>query len=274
MGGMKLKICVRLLGNSAPDLDTSRILAWDSSLWEIHESRIESLALNGHSDLASWGYSDVALAVKAPVVIGAEVTLYVLNVPLEDNYYFRRLSRNVACLSFYEIADALRSQNIPLDNVILRAIYACAVIYARKGQLPPKSKLFSFAHHETKGCIFDMAGIKTDIIFSTNRPILCEACRVAAGEDQVSKEFLTTVGVELERIGKPLYFQIADVVKRHPIIALAVSSLYAILLGAIGSIVATYAFDRWNDQQSIPPASGARVKPPVYAPVVPGILER
>ncbi len=62
---MKLKICVRLLGNSAPDLDTSRILAWDSSLWEVHDSRIDSLALNGHSDLPSWGYSDVALAVLA-----------------------------------------------------------------------------------------------------------------------------------------------------------------------------------------------------------------
>ena len=271
---MKLKICVRLLGNSAPDLDISRILAWDSSLWEVHDGRIDSLSLNGHSDLPSWGYSDVALAVKAPVVSGADVTLYVLNVPLEDNYYFRRLSRNVACLSFFEIADVLRSQNIPLDNAVLRAMYGLAVIYARKGQVPPNSELFSLAHHETKGCIFDMAGIKTDIIFSSNRPILCEACRVAAGEDQVTKEFLTTVGVELERIGKHLYFQIADLVKRHPLIALAVSSLYAILLGVIGSIVAAYAYERWNVQQSAPQIPTSRSTPAAYAPVAPGIPER
>lgn len=116
---MKLTICLRILGHKAPDLDTDRILRWKSDLWEIHEGRIDTITLNGDSDLPSWGYSDRVLLAKAPVIEAAKMTFYILNVPLQDNYYFRRLANNVACMSFFEIADSLRSYNIPLENAVL-----------------------------------------------------------------------------------------------------------------------------------------------------------
>ncbi|WP_144277133.1 hypothetical protein [Chlorobium sp. KB01] len=215
-------------------------LRWKSDIWEIHEGRIDTITLNGDSDLPSWGYSDRVLSGNAPVTSDAQMTLYILNVPLQDNYYFRRLADNVACMSFFEIADALRSCNIPLENAVLRLIYGCALMYTRKRVFPSILELSSFAHHETKGCIFDMAGIKTDIIFSSNNPILCESCCVAASGDQVPNEFLATVKKEIQGIKKHLYYQIADVIKLHPLLALTLSSIFAIILGTIGSLVAAY----------------------------------
>jgi len=243
---MKLKIALRLLGHKAPDLDTDALERWRSDLWEIHEKKIDSLPLNGDADLPSWGYSDDALAAKAPAKKGADITIYMLNVPLEDNYYFRRISKNIACVSLYEVAEVLRMHNIPLENLILRMLYSSTLIHGRKGYLPPISELESLAHHETKGCIFDMNGIKTDIVFSCNRPILCAACRLAASGEQVSNEILDIFEKEIRKIRKRLYYRVIDWVKKKPLIALALSSVFAVFLGVVGSLVASYIYEKIN----------------------------
>ena len=240
---MKLKIAIRLLGNRAPDLDVESLRKWKSEIWEIHDNRIDTLPLNGDSDLDSWGYSDDALSNNAPPVKDADITLYVLNVPVEANYYFRRLSNNTACLSLFEIADVLRSHNIPVENAVLRMAYSSALIHSRRGALPPMSEVPTLAHHETKGCIFDMAGIKSDIAFSTDKPILCDACRIAANNERVTNETLQIYSTELLHIRKRLYFRISDRIKRHPIRALAISTVFALALGIISSIVANIIYD-------------------------------
>ena len=187
---MKVKISIRILGHQAPDLDIARLLSWRSALWELYEGCIETMPLNGPCDLESWGYSDKKLIGLAPPVQGADLSIYVMNVPLQDNYYFRRIARDVACLSLFEIGESLREHNIPVENVVLRMAYSSVMIYARKGHLPPMSEVVDLAHHETKGCIFDMAGIKSDIIFSTGNPRLCEACRVEASQERMTNESL------------------------------------------------------------------------------------
>ncbi|WP_342750607.1 hypothetical protein OH491_16705 [Termitidicoccus mucosus] len=240
---MKLKIAVRILGHKAPDLDTSALLAWRSELWEIYEKKIDTFPLNGDCDLEHWGYSDEGLSERAVAASGADFTIYILNVPLEANYYFRRISRNVGCVSLFEVTEVLRSHNIPVENLVLRMLYNSTMIRLRKGFLPPISELATLAHHETKGCIFDMTGIKTDIVFSSDRPILCESCRVGAGEDRVSKETIETFSKEIKRIKKRLYYRITDWVKRQPILALAASAFFALVLGILGSLIASAIYD-------------------------------
>lgn len=255
---MKLKIALRILGHKAPDLDVGRLERWQSELWELHEHLIDTLPLNGDADLPNWGYSDEALSERVVPKQGADLTIFMLNVPLEDNYYFRRVSRNVACVTLFEVAEMLRSHNIPIENLVLRMIYSCVLIHARKGHLPPISEIASFAHHETKGCIFDMTGIKTDIVFSCHRPIFCASCRVSASENSVSKEFLDRYEAEISKIKKRLFYLGADWVKQQPVLALILSSVLALLLGIAGSLIASVLYEKFNEQnKAMAPAKDA-----------------
>jgi hypothetical protein len=240
---MKLKIAVRILGHKGPDLETSTLISWRSDIWQLHEGRIDTFPLNGDCDLDNWGYSDEGLSERAVAAKGADFTLYILNVPLEANYYFRRVSRNVACISLFEVAEILRSNNIPVENIVLRMLYNSSMTYTRKGFLPPIREMATLAHHETKGCVFDMTGIKSDIAFSCDHPILCESCRVEAGNDKVSKEIIETFSKEIPRIKKKLYYRMADWVKKQPISALVISASFAILLGVASSLIASVIYD-------------------------------
>lgn len=246
---MKLKIAVRILGHKAPDLDISSLVSWRSDLWELHEGKIDTFPLNGDCDLEHWGYSDEGLRKRAVAANEADFTIYILNVPLESNYYFRRISRNVGCVSLFEVAEVLRSHNIPVENLVLRMLYSSTMIQIRNGFLPPISELATLAHHETKGCIFDMTGIKTDIVFSCDWPILCDSCRVGASQDRVSNETIETFSKEIKRIKKKLYYRIADWVKWQPILALLVSAFFALLLGIAGSLIASIIHDKMKKNE-------------------------
>jgi len=244
---MKTKIALRILGHKAPDFDVKVFERWKSKLWELHEGSIDTLPLNGEADLPDWGYSDAALADRAICKQGADLTICILNVPLEDNYYFRRIDRNLACASLFEIGEVLRGHNIPVENFVFRMIYSCTLIYARKKYLPPILEIATYTHHETKGCIFDMTGIKTDVSFSCDRPILCGMCRVDASANSVTKEFLDTYELEISKIEKRLYFQITDLIKRRPILAILLSSTLALLIGTLGSLVASIIYEKFKE---------------------------
>jgi len=101
------------------------------------------------------------------------------------------------------------------------------------------SELLRFAHHETKGCIFDMTGIKTDIVFSCHRPILCNTCGVEASNEQVASETLDTFSKEILRIKKKLYYRLLDGVKRNPILAISISLIAAFLI----NLASSYYYD-------------------------------
>lgn len=267
---MKLKIAVRILGHKSPDLNLSTICKWHSELWEIYEGRIETLSLNGDCDLDGWGYSDKALAKNPLGVDGANFTIYILNVPLEGNYYFRRIAENVGCFSLFEVGDILRSHNIPLENAILRTLYAGTMIYLCKKSFPSMQEWRSSSHHETKGCIFDMNGIKTNILFSCDRPILCESCCVAARKFQVSNENIKTFQKEILKIKKRRYYRISDWVKRRPLWAIFISGTVALIIGILGSIIGSYIYDGIKMRDNKVPSASVSVndtaEQPQYQP--------
>ncbi|MCW8932371.1 MAG: hypothetical protein OQL19_19315 [Gammaproteobacteria bacterium] len=93
----------------------------------------------------------------------------------------------------------------------------------------------NFTHDETHGCIFDMCGSKEDIVFSCDSPTICSECCKRSIHDKVSNTTIDKAKNELSDIYKLLFYQIADWVKLHPIIAIILSSLWAIILGLISS---------------------------------------
>ena len=242
---MKVKIKIIFLGHLPHSINQNFITSRKSSLFEII-SPIESYTINKDSDMLHWGYSDYNIQSMLPARNGADILLAVTNVPLEDNYFARRQTDNRICITYYEMTEILKTHNLPLENLIFRVLHSVALIYMRyKNRLPEMHELTNFAHDETRGCVFDMNGIKTEIIYSLNKPQLCSACLQTLKENKISVNLLDNIQRELRKIKKRRYYQILDFIKDNPIKAIIISSLSAILLGIIGSILATLIWETW-----------------------------
>ena len=237
----KLKIKIVSLGQLPFKFDKKKIEKWKSDVFEI-VGEIETLKLPSKTGTDYHNYSDKNLAESLPEKFNADILIAMTNVPLEYNWYSRRLSSNRVCFTFFQMADILRPNNIPLENFALRLIYSMTLMYRRHGNtLPDSATSTNFRHANTEGCLFDFNGIKSDIIYSTVKPTLCDDCVSRLQKEKVTKEMVDKVKKELKTIDKDFYFKVTDFMKEKPFLSLAISILTAILLGVLGSII----YDKW-----------------------------
>ncbi len=85
-----------------------------------------------------------------------------------------------------------------------------------------------------------MTGIKDDIIYSSNNPIICPDCVERLRRDRISDETITLCKKEIKKIRKVLFYRITDFIKDHPVFAILISAVFAIILGTIGSIFGSF----------------------------------
>jgi len=235
----RIKIKMILIGHMPLGLQLSKVKKWKSSVFSI-EGSIEPYVLRCDSDGYGWEFSDELLVEQFPKERNVDLTVAIVNVPLEMNWYARRLGGNRIAFTFHEIKDILEHFNIPLENAILRVLYAYSLLYLRSGgQIPDYGALPGYTHDETRGCLFDMNGIKTDIIASCHFPKICDECEERLKQDRVSTSTIEKTNKEIKKIKKDLYFRIADSIKKHPIAALALSGLIALAIGVASSFMAT-----------------------------------
>lgn len=233
----KLKIKIVSLGDLPFSFDKKRIEKWKSEVFEI-TGQIETLQLPRKSDIENHGYSDLSLSGKLPTDFKADILLAMTNVPLELNWYSRRLSENRICFSFFQLADILMPNNIPLENLVLRLLYSFTLIYKRHdNKLPESSESTNFTHSDTRRCLFDFNGIKSQVIYSTVKPIICDECTAQLKNELVTKETIDVIKKELKRIKKYTFYRISDFIKKRPFLSIMISVISALILGIIGSII-------------------------------------
>lgn len=241
---IKVRVKLAILGHLPHSLETEKVVKWKSQLFEIVPP-IDSYTITADSDGDNWQFTDENILKQLPETFDGDILIAVTNVPIELNYFARRFSKNRICMTYFEMSEILNQNNIPLENLIYRVLYSASFVYKRYGnRIPLMSEDTNFAHDETKGCIFDMNGIKTDIYYSTNKPNLCEPCVQALTTARVEKNLIDAVQKELKRIKKRLYFRMLAFVKVHPVWAIIISSLTAITLGTIGSLIASLIWEK------------------------------
>ncbi|WP_209019436.1 hypothetical protein [Chlorobaculum sp. 24CR] len=239
----KTKITVATVGHMPADFNRKKVKEWRSSVFEIIDG-IESYTIPCNSDGNSWEFTDITLERVLPSRFNGEFLIAIVNVPIEHNWYSRRLSSNRVVVSFHEIKEILRFSNIPLENLIYRLLYAYTLAYKRSGNRIPENKEISdFTHDETRGCLFDMNGIKTDVIYSCHSPIICSDCVERLRKERVSEETINLCLNEIQRIRKALFYRITDFIKKHPLWSLTISGITTIVLGVIGSLIGSYVFE-------------------------------
>lgn len=229
-----IRVSLVSLGNLKYPINVSQLETWESDLLTIrHGASVGHLP---NSDGDNWEYSDNLLRQVLSADEDSDFTVGLINVPLEGNFYIRRLTATVAVLSLHEMADIVRYSEFTLEQYVLRNLYELAVLSAANGTLIP-TNFTTWAHDEVRGCIFDMNSSKSDIVFSLHQPKLCPACKTRVSSRQVPADFVPTLERELLRIKKSLFVRMTDWVKLHPILALLITAMSAVLLNLIASII-------------------------------------
>ena len=239
----KTKITIATIGHMPAEFEKEKIKNWASDVFSI-SGEIENYSLTKDSDGADWEFSDISLADLLPEQFDGDFLIAIVNVPLELNWYTRRLSKNRVVFTFHEIKDILTHFNIPIINIIYRVLYAYTLLYKRSGnEIPLNEDATNFTHDETRGCLFDMNGVKTDVVYSCHEPMICSDCIERLRKEKVSNETIARVQKEIKNIKKPLFYRMSEFVKKHPVWALAISAISAIILGAVGSFIAALVFE-------------------------------
>lgn len=234
-----------ILGAMPIKLNVRRIEAWKSEVFEVvGKNRIERDLENVGAN-EKWEFKDADLERHMDHITtqGADFTIAIVNLKLEQNYYSRRVSGNRIIFSLNQIGDYLKQENIPLENAILRSLYLYSLVYLRDKKIPSLASQ-KITHDETRGCLFDMNGIHREIVISAQKPRLCDQCAVELKSKGVDRRYVDATQSELRRLRKPLYHRVLCWVQEKPLTALVISSVYAIFLGAIGSLIASYIWDR------------------------------
>ena len=182
------------------DFDKRKIKSWKSALFTV-VGDIENYSLTQDSDGYGWEFTDENLEQILPKQFQGNFLIAIVNVPIELNWYSRRLSNNRVVFTFHEIKDILEHFNIPLENAVFRLLYAYTFLFKRSGErIPLNDEPTNFTHDETRGCLFDMNGIKTDIVYSLHKPIICPDCVERLRKEKVSNETISKAQKEIVKI--------------------------------------------------------------------------
>ncbi|MBP2858316.1 hypothetical protein J8657_11975 [Dickeya oryzae] len=242
----KVRIKIVTLGHMPAHFNKNKIANCESILFEINNV-IDDYPLTCDSDIPDyWAFSDNLISAQLPSCNDADILIAITSVPLQYDWYLRRLNENKVVFTFHMVKDLLKNENIPLENVVYRVLYASSLTYKGSGDRAPSyDDILGFMHDETKGCLFDMNGLKTDLIESCDKPIICKDCEHKLSTRKIPTNLIETVKKELKGIRKTRYYRWADFIKSHPIISLAISLFSVVLFGVLSSVIASILYDKF-----------------------------
>lgn len=149
---------------------------------------------------------------------------------IECNYFGKTLKdSNIYVISFYKVDEILEKENIDIFNYMIATIYRYLTRYKINGKY--------LCHDETRGCIFDMCGDKTDIVLSCDKPIICDECNVQIRNAGVETEYINLLKKEIRRIHKSKYHQIASFIKKYPYLSMVIGLLSSVIINLLSNII-------------------------------------
>jgi len=232
-----MKIAINFLGQIKNVIDVKSISGWKSKLFEIPCDKIfEQQLMDVDHFRDDYEVPNDVIINASHQPQGVDVTILIIDQPLERNYYIHRLSNNMAVISIYPVKEVLYSENIRIESYLIRCIYEIVCFWYERENLIHE-EIYKIPHHETRGCLFDMNVIIEDIRFSAVQPAICDECNSRLTQRNLPNNFIKTLKKELMRIKKPLYYRIFDKVKERPILALFITSFWALLLSVAGSYI-------------------------------------
>ncbi|MDX2469284.1 MAG: hypothetical protein QNL04_01770 [SAR324 cluster bacterium] len=234
-----MDVKIVLPGSMPPEFELEMLSKFKSNLINIIGA-IEHVDLSVDSDLNGWGYSDELVGSCMPAKGSEDVLLGIANLPLEENWYLRKMTGDRAVVTFHEMRGILSGHKIPRVNLIFNILYFLSLVFlANKKTVPSVDVLLNMTHDVTRGCLFDMTGLKMDTIHSCHEPIICVQCEASLRKKGVAVEAIETCQKEIKKIKKPFFYILSEKIKNHPIISIALSLFIAFIVGLASSVLGT-----------------------------------
>lgn len=235
---MKYKVALIRLGHTQHLVDFQFIKKWKSKLFSI--TTIQCIEHLPDGDIAD-GYLDVKYSreklqslVSCPQ--DCDYAVAIMPYRFTDNFYMHRINANCVVISLYGIPDILKADNISIEHFIIKQLYEICAIKHLMSDIS-SDDVYNFVHLDTRGCLFDMNGERSDILYNTEQPIICEECKGKFKSRQVELEVISQFEKELKRIKKPAILLIERWIKRYPLFAMLLSALGAIFLNVIANLI-------------------------------------
>ncbi len=233
----KVKLC--RLGCFNHSIDFSKLEKWSSNYFVISGTRIKAdIDVNHFKD--DYVYPTKMISEDmGEIEPDYDLLIGLVDQPLENNFYMHRIDENRAVLSIYPVLEFLKQENIPVENYIIRCIYEMVIfLYENGGKI--NNLVHLIPHHETRGCLFDMNVFVERIVYSSDKPIICNECQARLRKRPIPTGLIEGVQKELKRIKKHLFYRIEKVVKKNPIQAFLIASLFAVFLNVLASAIYDY----------------------------------
>lgn len=229
------------MGHMPVDFDMNIIMDWKSKVFKV--GNFSKITLRVDSDMPDHSFSDGILANQLSNISGGDFVFIITNVPLEENWYSRRITDNMVVFTFHEIKEILENYNVPLENIVLRMLYAYSFLCLRNNKrLPSLSSGIHFTHSEARGCIYDFNGIKSDVHHSCDSPIICDKCTQDIRNNNVSEIIIDSGKNEINNIKRKLYYRIVRFMKKRPIASFLYSVSLASIIGLSTSIFGSFLY--------------------------------
>lgn len=252
----QLKIKIFLFGTMPFEINLDKIRRWRSSLFKVDDIKtikdeerifLPDDALESKTIDISKQTIDLILNkfefIKHDELI--DINLIVGYMDLGNDWFLCSLKdykmENTIILSYQKIYDELIQNNIPLENLILSAIYTYSIIFLKNNRLPTRIEEMKMMHLDTRGCLFDFTNDVTDVKFYTNYPIICSRCQETILCEKINIE---KINKELQRIRKTFFYRLYENIKSNILIyALLTSFISALLTKATTSSTYTNLID-------------------------------
>ena len=234
----KISIKLIMIGHIEQIIDFDLIQKHSSKLFTIEE-------LNRKSDLPAPnkddGYLDVVYSVEEMTNILSDIThdgicIGVMNYKYDDNFYMHRLDNNKVCISVAGLEEILKRKDISLENFILKNIYEIYIFYKMLGSTL-SDQVYDFVHDDTRGCLFDLNGDKNDIIYNTEKPIICNECQSKINRQTIPSNFINQLEYELKKITKPKFKTIELFIKKYPFLSISVTIIFSTTVNILSSYI-------------------------------------
>lgn len=235
---MKSKITIIKLGHIDHFVNIQKIKKWKSNLFEVIniqcvEHLPDSEIIDGFLD-QKFTKEKLSEIISCPK--GSDFAIAIMPYRFIDNFYMHRIRNNCVVISLCGISDILEKDNISTENFIIKQIYEICAIKNLVNDIA-SDDVYQFVHLDTRGCIFDMNGQRSDILYNTEKPIICESCKNTFKKKQINAEIVSILEKELKRIKKPLILRIERYIRKYPLVSVILSILLGISLNLISNLI-------------------------------------
>jgi hypothetical protein len=231
----KYKVKLVQLGKIPFKLNKGHIKKFKSSIFEI-DGEIDKVSLKNtrySGDVCTYENDELEDQIPNPEH-GIDFVLAITNCALRDDYYARRLADNKVIFTFRNTRFWLEKAHLPLENAVLKMIYEYCIMYDRDANRIRKMDI-CFLHHETRSCLYDFDGVLEDVMFTFNKPGICNECEVNLTERGTPINMIKTARKELKQLKKTVFYRMFDWVKENPLRSLIISLLATVVINVSSS---------------------------------------